>query len=485
MADKDQKENVPIAASPKHATHSVSFQDRLNTATLLTPVGLVNALYGSQVRAAVRDFAVNIVDTVGTVVTFDSEKGDRAADWLKNSWDKVAASQDGQFDFRMSKGWKMPEGMKYNGRLPSDPLYKGPKPGEEIKPLLSIFHRDKRGNIEVLDSDDSHFARIVGPYAITFAGLTATVGTKGVTSLKSAVSLNTGFVAKAGTATYLTLASADLWGGGAQIAKSVSHSMILKPEAIERFAHIIDKADSLTPAQMQKDLNLILEQYAKKEGRNTAQYYIPPLTSPAGAMELLDQMSKGQVKGYERKHAFAEIADNAKKEDIHIGNIREIRDNAYFQRSFLKLATKALQGESMNESERLALRFGMNIVLGNKDGALTVADNKSDFTLHANALKSLRGLLAIPILEAKYEERAKIKEREFRAEDPQATNDYIKERLASDFDIWRSDRRNKSVSNEELLASVGSKLAIVNAQISSKEQEETQKMQVQTMMLAL
>ena len=140
MAEKDKKENVLIASSSKPAVHNIGFMDRLQMATLFTPSGMVNALYGSQIRASVRDFLVNIVDTVGTVATFDSKKADKAADWLKNSWDKVAASQDGQFDFRMSKGWKMPAGMKYNGKLPSDLSYEGPAPGEEIKPFLSIFY---------------------------------------------------------------------------------------------------------------------------------------------------------------------------------------------------------------------------------------------------------------------------------------------------------------------------------------------------------
>lgn len=467
MTDK-QKDN---GASKKSFFNLAALHNRLNSATLFTPAGLFNALYGSQVRGAVRDFAVNIVDTVGSVVTLDSEKGDRAADWLKNAWNKVAAHADGKFDFRMASGWKMPEGIKYNGRLPNDPQYKGPKVGEEIQPFWSIFYRDKKGNVEVIDSRDVRFGHIVGPYIAAQAALMATVGTRGLTSLRGGLAVANGATAKVGTTLYLTAASADLWGGGAQILKAATHSILLKPEAINRFAHLIDNADRLTPAQLQKDLNLILEQYAKKEGRNTAQYFIPPLTSPAGAMELLDQLSKGQVRGYVRTHAFAEISANAKKQDISIGNIRDISENPHFRRSFLKLAIKAIDGQVLNQSEEMALRFGMNILFAQKDMPLSINQKQSGTGLSSQTLKVLKGYISEPIISEKF--------RKYFEEDKSLSPDQVNSRVDFAMLKWVENGRQNLATNTDMVALLNKKLTEVNEVIRVKDDYERQKLQAQ------
>jgi hypothetical protein len=51
--------------------------------------------------------------------------------------------------------------------------------------------------------------------------------------------------------------------------------------------------------------------------------------------------------------------------------------------------------------------------------------------------------------------------------------------------MWRTVKENTVVSNQELLARVGAKLAIVNAQISTKEQEEIQRIQLQSQAMAM
>ncbi len=443
----------------------------LRQARLMTPGGLamtwIDNKIGSQVRGAVRDFLAMTVESV----TFGSDRGKDAADWLHASWNKVARHVDGQYDFRMSKGWKMPEGMRYNGKLPNEFGYEGPAVGREISPILSVFFRNKRGEVEVIDTKDSRFYDIVGPYAATQIVLMATIGTKGLTSLKSAVSTTNGVGAKAATVGYLGLASADAWGGVTQLGQVVAHTIYLKPEAIDRFARIFENPAALTPAQMQKDINLLLEQFARRDGRDTAQYYIAPLSSTNGVMASLDQLAKGQVKAFERQHAFSDIAPGAKPVEANIGNLRSIGESPYFKKSFFDLSARALKGESLNPSERMALRFGFNIIYGASDKVTVGYDNQnqSDFSDHANAIREIRRAIKGSILEKRFDELGKKMQEELTKEGKLSPKE-IQDRIAFFQDkIWPNDRRYNRVTEEEIQNHIQQSIQIASLEITERE----------------
>ena len=451
-----------VKDTDKSNSELATWHQRLSAGTMLTPAGIFNHLYGSQVRAGMRDFLAQTAESVISLV--DTDAGEKAGDWLQNAWNKVAVYEDGKFDFRFAKGWKMPEGMKYNGKLPSEPGYEGPKPGEKIDTLLSAFYRRKDGTVEVIDRKNSEFFHIVGPYAATQATLMATVGTKGVTKLKETLALTQGFTAKAGAAAYLTIASADMWGGGVSMAKVVGHNFILKPEAIDRFARLIEKPERLTLGQMRDDLNIILEQYSRKSGSKTEQYYIPPLSSNQGVLTLLDEMSKGRVKGYVRSQPFAEIPDGAKRENVHIGNIREVSDNPYFRSSFLRLATKALEGKPLSQSEQLALRFGMNIAFDQKNLSLAGSGkDQASFTTedYQQTLRALRDGLSEPLLRQRLVNQ-------YTQENRDLAPDAVVDKVDQTMQAWNTHKR-PPLPDADLLKFAAEKQTKASAEITELE----------------
>jgi len=445
-----------------------------------------------QIRGSVRDAIVQTVE--GIVGLVDRERAERWSDKIFEKWNEHYRDVDGTYDFRLAKGFKMPAGMKYNGRLPSDgDLYQGPEVGKEIddKSLLfgPIFLRSKKGEVEVLDSRDNRYFDIMAPYVGTQVAIAATVGTKGLTSVRGAFSVANltslkGAASVTATTSYLAFGSADMWGGLNQVRQTLNNTLFLKPEAIERFARLIDKPEKLTLEQMRDDLNLILEQYAKKSGRNTAQYYIPALTSTAGVMTLLDQMSKGQVSGYPRAHAFADIPNGAKKEDIAIGNFDEIQKNPYFRRSFFALAQKVIEGKQMTPSEQLALRFGMNIVMKQKDLSIIPENGISDHTSQANTIVELRKYLKSVILSDRMLDVVNAKESELKSK-PNATAESVKTELEMYMTKWGQLEKNVGVSQHDMTQYLGMMFKGANDAVVLKEKLEMQMLQAQGMAMAM
>lgn len=414
VADKTKRPPVELTEFERRVleTHR-KIEDKVKS----SPLGYVFKIFETPGRwedAARLGLAENIAGIAGSVGTV-AEKiglasdgfGERAEEGVRGAWRKASLfTASGEFDFRMAKGWKMPEGMKYNGKSYKEAGYAGPAPGEEIASFWTIFHSDKRGNIEVLDKDDPRFKDIVGPYMFAQIAAAATIGTKGLTSIKSATQGMT--LAKgAATGSYLALGSADMAGGLTQAYGALKHSLVLKPEALNHFARLLDKPENMTPEQIQKDLNIVLEQYSKKSGSKTQQYYIPPLKTPAEALEMLGQMARGQVKGFVRDNPFAEISKSAKTEDIGLLDVRNaVISDPHFRRSFSRLAMKALEGKPLIESEKMALRFGVSMWAGNIDEKtnlpMVAKGSSSEADLHSRTMKILRETLSEPILRAEF-----------------------------------------------------------------------------------
>ena len=436
--------------------------DQLNDATFLTPMGIVNRLYGSPVRGSVRDAIAQTLE--GAIGLIDPDRGEHIADKFRTAWNRVAYHVDGVYDFRMANGWKMPEGMKYNGKLPTDPGYQGPKVGQPIESFWSLFLRDKDGRIEVIDKNDSRFAKIMGPYAATQVGIATTVGTKGLTSIRSAFSAAEGVLGKSGSVASLTLGSADAWGGAKMLVQTLNRSLILEPEAIDRFAKIFQNPEALTIDRIRADLNLVMNKFSRREGSNTAQYYIPPVTTAAETLQLLDQASKGLVRGFERKHPFADIPETAEKRDTSIRNIREVYDSPHFKRGFYQLAAKALTGKELNPAEHLALRFGLNVLYAQKDLPLSGAGvSQAQYTKedYQKTMKFLREELSVPVFAQKV--AAYLRKTEGNLSD----ND-LQNRLM-EFEVgWRQGTKTTLIPDAELVKNLNEKVSEIDKKFAAE-----------------
>lgn len=462
MPENDKKDQKTSGSSPGTFLSWKGTLERLNDVTSLTPAGMINRFYGPQVRGSVRDAVAQTVESA--IGLFNSEQGEVAGDKFRTAWNRVAHHVDGLYDFRMAKGWKMPEGVAYNGKLPSEAGYKGPKVGNPIDSFFSLFLRNKDGRIEVIDKNDARFAQIMGPYAVTQVGIAATVGAKGLTSIRSAFTAAEGSLARTQTVASLSLASADAWGGGKMLAQTLGRTLILEPDAVKRFANIFQNPEKLTLDQIRDDLNLVLHQFSKKTGENTAQYYIPPVTKAADVLQLLDQASKGQVRGFERRDPFAEIPKSAEKQDITISNIREVMESPDFKRNFYKLAASALTGKPLNPAEHMALRFGLNVIYSQKDFTLAGSGvTQAQYTEadYRQTMKLLREELTVPIFRDKvidYERRTT----------PNQTDEELNQKVIS-FELgWREGTKTSLVPDADLVKNLQEKISGLDKEIAAK-----------------
>ncbi len=350
------------------------FTDAARGGTMLTPVGMlttyVDHQFGSSVRVGVRDF---IRDTVGmaTWLAVDAghnESGDRmtsnrVATDFQEWWNKHISGNnaDKQFDFRMAHGWKWPQGVPYNGKLPSaDDI------GKEIDVRSAVFVRARNGDLSIIDHKDPRYYQVVPAYIATqLASSLGGLGTAG-SKLITGERLVDKFARHGINTTGKMAGMSEGVSSVAYVGNALRSGLVLEPAAIERFARLIENPQAMTLDKLTTDINTVLKKFSYDRGPMTEQYYVESLNGNKRTITLMDQLSRGRVAGYEMAHPFDPVTDKSKtgkyyKEELPIQNIRDVRENPYFQASFYKLAEKAFITGTLTPSEQMALRFGLNI----------------------------------------------------------------------------------------------------------------------------
>jgi hypothetical protein len=241
---------------------------------------------------------------------------------------------------------------------------------------------------------------------------------------------------------------------------------VLKPEAIERLGRIIDNPASLTPTQVMNELNVVLDQYSRKSGRRTEQLFIAPLTDPKEAILMLSQMSKGSIQAHVRQTPFAEILATSKAEAASVTEVHaQLKNDPYFQRSYCNLAIKALKGEKLNESEMMSLRFGMAIMIGEKD--LPLVATAGDKTLDQRTIDSLRRNTSLPIMVERFMKVEADKRKEFEAMG--LSGGSLNKRLDIEQRIWLQAPANIPTTTE-LIDVIKSRLSEADKKIADRQQ---------------
>jgi hypothetical protein len=330
------------------------------------------------INEAVRDTVRDAVAGMTWLAT-DKETANKYADEVEQFWRNNINRYDprlGQAEFRMAVGWKMPAGIPYNGVI--DPK----RDNQEITRMDAVFYRNEKGQVEILDARDTRYTNLVAPY-IAAQIMIPTYAAKAVGAAIAAVA-TTGKVA--GIAAQGINVAGKVAGpahtiGGVGFGVSTGYSnLVLKPEAIDRLAHLYDDPKKMTPELLRAELNKAFEQYSLLNGPLSEQYYVPPIKPNESPLSRLQELSKGFMKDiFVSAHPFDRITNlgadspHRPKESIRLNDVRkEISENLDFQRGFLKLALRTLSGDKLSDQEITLLKFGTGIYVTDRKIDLSV-----------------------------------------------------------------------------------------------------------------
>lgn len=332
------------------------------------------------VRDTIRDLKEGVAalwDTMGTDRKFLHEYNLRSGRF-EESWRENVSQKIGfeNFGFRMASGWELPKGVPFNGKLAPE------KEGKKIDGLTAVFLRGKDGKLEVLDYKDPRYEDLVVPYLITqlivpsmagkaFGALSfISKGTKAAAAVKTTADV-------AGK----TWAAVDNASGLYLAGTQVSSSFMIKPDAIRRLGRLMEKPQEMNLDKIREELNAAFQEfsYAKvnPKGKGTQeagplseQYYVPPLAATENPLARLNDLARGSLHNiYKRSTPFEKFGQEHFKADENLTEVRNaVREDRYFERGYLRLATKALSGVKLSEQETTLLSYGTRIFTGVAEG---------------------------------------------------------------------------------------------------------------------
>ena len=280
-----------------------------------------------------------------------------------------------KFGFQMASGWELPKGVPYNGKL--DPE----KEGKKIDGLTAVFLRGKNGKIEVLDYSDPRYEDVVVPYLVTQLIVPSVAGKAfGALSLISKGTKAAEMVKTASNVAGKVWSAADNASGLYLAGTQISSSFMLKPEAINRLARLMENPKNMTMDKLRSEINTAFEEHSygelgRKAGPLSGQYLVKPIQPDESPLARMNDLARGSLHNiYKRENPFEDFGKKHFKADENLTEVRNaIREDMYFQRGYLRLATKALNGEKMSEQENTLLTFGTRVFTGIADEAVTPA----------------------------------------------------------------------------------------------------------------
>lgn len=313
-------------------------------------------------RDIVRDLKEGVSalwNTMGTDRKFLHEYNLRSGRF-EQSWKENISQKIGyeNFGFRMASGWELPKGVPFNGKI--DPE----KEGKKIDGLTAVFFRGKGGKLEVLDYRDSRYEDLVAPYLITQLIVPSMAGKAfGALSLIAKGTKAAEIVSATANAAGKTWAAADNVSGLYLAGTQVSSTFMLKPDAIRRLAHLLDNPQAMNQGKLREEINTAFQEFSYRDGPLSEQYHVPALALNENPLARLQDLGKGVLQNiYKVASPFEKVGQQHFKKEEQITEVRdEIAKDMYFQRGYLKLASKALSGAKLSEQENTLLVFGTNV----------------------------------------------------------------------------------------------------------------------------
>lgn len=340
---------------------------------------IFNGTLIESVRDTSRDLKEGIAalwDTIGTDRKFLHEYNLRSGRF-EESWRENVSKKIGyeKFGFSMASGWELPKGVPFNGKPAPE------KEGKKIEGLTAVFLRGKEGKIEVLDHHDSRYADLVVPYLITQLIVPSMAGKAfGALSLISKGTKAAEIVKTAADTAGKTWAVADNMSGLYLAGTQISSNFMLKPDAIRRLGRLMENPQDMNLDKLRDELNIAFQEHSygelgQKAGPLSGQYKVSPIPPTASPLPRFDDLARGSLHGiYKRSTPFENFGKEHFKEDENLTEVRNaIREDRYFQRGYLRLATKALSGAKLSDSENILLSYGTRIFTGIADEAVTPA----------------------------------------------------------------------------------------------------------------
>lgn len=261
------------------------------------------------------------------------------------------------FEFHMGAGWKLPKGVPYNGKLVPE------MEGREIEKLDAVFVKNSNGKIEVIDHNDPRYGDIALPYVALQVASPLMVG-KAISALKvvAGASKAADVISKTGKVLGTAGSVVNTVGTLSPVTKEVHSGLVLKPEAIDSIAGLIDNPNSLSMPVLRDKLNTIYHQYSYRNGPMAEQFYIPEMTKKDNPVARLQGLTMGEVyNSFESANPFDRIGSNSKPKTINLDGVTDsILEKPQFTKAFFTLAKKALTTDKLSDREIMSLRIGMN-----------------------------------------------------------------------------------------------------------------------------
>lgn len=396
--------------------------------------GYMTASLGEGLRDFVRDVPWAITWLVADNPVWGNESGDqqvspKVADAIENFWDKYIKGDE--FEFRMANGWRLPDGMKFNGQERPDI--------RNIDSLTSVFFKNPQGQVEVLDSDDPRWGDVVGPYMAT--QLLTVVATMGGGVVINGLSKG-GTAAKVAGTGLKTAGMMEAGGSIGYLGSAITDELVLKPRAIEDLGKIFHDQKNLDPENLRDCVNKVLKQYSHDRGTMTEQFYIPSLREESSNLAIwkqLEDISKSRIPGFMRETPFDEITDfteNNKRQfreaiPINGGVIEGLKKDLRFQKNLLDTEIKAFSGHEISDKDTATLRFSSNIL-----NATTFSLNDGTFSAQekVETLDKMRLMITSEIRQGELEKEMK--------QQGASSNQIIAAQLQLNGSLWESVLKN-------------------------------------------